>query len=684
MVFTKRKFFVPVLSAFLALVLSILACSLPDGLAEDAAEGLASIDFFVATTGIDTNDCQTRETACRSLGRALTVVNEIPENPLTIIHIAAGVYDEVNDLHINKSMTLLGTEGAIVNLLPTPGAGPDAVASFFVRPPASGTVRVEGLTIQGGSEGVLVESGRLELDHVKLRSMTNRAISAQGVTANILIQNSEISDVGNAPIVASGAGVNIAIQATSIHDNNGTAILNYGSAFVLDGVRIFNNNVANHTVSAIYNAYEGVSTATPGAYGSLRISNSAIYGNSNSFGGSEAYAVRHDGQLLEISNSTISGNAGTGIYLYVENDAETILTHVTVANHPGTGISGGGLIKLVNSLIVYNGRDCEMRVFVPPHPEGVSPEINIDAEGNLDSDNTCIDLNAVERAAWDFNPGVDSALSAEGVHPLQSDSPAIDAVDCILSNDQRGVARPQGLRCDVGAYEHSVTLGEPPIAPSMTPFAIVQGTTTAQATLPVIQTQISISATPALNPFVRFITGANCRSGPGTVYSIITALSEGTEAPAEGRNNDNTWWWILAGNTRCWVSAATVETFGPVTSLPVIPAPPTPVPTSTPVPPSATTTTAPQPPSAPSQLFIENRVCNGQSYTVSLSWLDLANNEQGYRVYRDGALIATLGVNVTKYTDAPAYGGPYVYGVEAYNSGGVSTLSKVTESGCIP
>ncbi|MBI5943550.1 MAG: hypothetical protein HY864_04215 [Chloroflexi bacterium] len=681
MLLTKRRFFVPVLLAFLTLFLSVVACSLPDETLEQVGEGLASIDFFVATTGIDTNDCQTRETACRSLGRALGVVNELPENPLTIIHIASGSYDEVNDLHINKSMTLLGSDEVIINLLPTPGAGPDAAASFFVRPPASGTVRVEEVTIQGGSEGVVVESGRLELSHVKLRNITNRAISAQGVTTNIMIQNSEISDVGNAPIVTSGAGVNITIQATSIHDNNGTAIINYGSSFVLDGVRIFNNNAANHAVSAIYNTYEGVSTATPGAYGSVRISNSAIYGNANSFGGDEYYAIRHEGQLLEMSNSTISGNAGNGIYLYVRNDAETILTHVTVANHPGVGISGGGLIKLVNSLIVYNGWDCGMRVFVPVG----SSEINIAAEGNLDSDNTCIDLYAAERAAWDFNPGVDSVLSAEGVHPLQPDSPAVDAVDCILSNDQRGVARPQGLRCDIGAYEHSVALGEPPISPSMTPFAIVQGTTTAQATLPVVQTQISISATPASNPFVRFITGANCRSGPGTVYSIITALPEGTEAPAEGRNNDNTWWWIFVGsNTRCWVSAATVETFGLVTGLPVIPAPPTPVPTSTPVPPAATATTAPQPPSAPGQLFIENRVCNGQSYTVSLSWLDLANNEQGYRVYRDDALIATLGANITKYTDAPSFGGPYVYGVEAYNSGGVSTLSKVTESGCIP
>ena len=36
----------------------------------------------------------------------------------------------------------------------------------------------------------------------------------------------------------------------------------------------------------------------------------------------------------------------------------------------------------------------------------------------------------------------------------QATSPAIDAADCVgISPDQRGVARPQGARCDIGAVE---------------------------------------------------------------------------------------------------------------------------------------------------------------------------------------------------------------------------------------
>ena len=41
-------------------------------------------------------------------------------------------------------------------------------------------------------------------------------------------------------------------------------------------------------------------------------------------------------------------------------------------------------------------------------------------------------------------------------HALQATSPAIDAIpadQCVLDTDQRGVTRPQGQGCDIGAYE---------------------------------------------------------------------------------------------------------------------------------------------------------------------------------------------------------------------------------------
>jgi len=179
-------------------------------------------------------------------------------------------------------------------------------------------------------------------------------------------------------------------------------------------------------------------------------------------------------------------------------------------------------------------------------------------------------------------------------------------------------------------------------------------------------------------PTARFVQNGNCRSGPGGVYGIVTSYIQGTQVTLEGRSADNAWWWVLmpGGSGHCAASGSVLELSGPTASLPIIAAPPTP--TTEP-----TATEAPQEPAAPGKLVVANQVCTSQAYNVSLAWIDAASDETGYRVYRDGNLIATLGPNASSYTDSPPYGGPYQYGVEAYNAAGASSRPTVVESGCI-
>jgi hypothetical protein len=412
----------------------------------------------------------------------------------------------------------------------------------------------------------------------------------------------------------------------------------------------------------------------------MNISNSSIYNNTHTEVGLEA--MRNIGELLSISNSTISGNDGNGITSGI--DAETILTHVTIANHEGVGVKAPDVprvrVSITNSLIVYNGRDCELFTSY----SGVSP-IRAVSTNNIDSDNTCRETQSTDRAAWDFYPGVDSNLQVNGggtpTHALLADSPVVDSVACLvgITSDQRGIARPQGARCDAGAFEREPVLGAPPLAPTGTPLAVVQETTP-ESTIIALPTLIIESPTPTPAPYVRFTTNANCRFGPGLVYAIIFSFLQGQEAPILGRNADGTWLWVRGGgDIKCFVSTITVDQFGTLTDLEVIPAPPTPT-----ILPSSTPTTAVQVPSAPQQLYIDKKVCNGQTYSVPLKWTDTSNNEQGFRVFRDGVLLATLGDNSTSYTDNPPYGGPYNYGVEAYNSTGASSRPTIPEAGCIP
>ncbi len=59
----------------------------------------------------------------------------------------------------------------------------------------------------------------------------------------------------------------------------------------------------------------------------------------------------------------------------------------------------------------------------------------------------------------------------------------------------------------------------------------------------------------------------------------------------------------------------------------------------------------------------------GGDMTMHLGWTDRSNSEEGYKVYRDGSVIATLASNSTFYVDVAfvATGNSLSYSVEAFN-----------------
>ena len=95
----------------------------------------------------------------------------------------------------------------------------------------------------------------------------------------------------------------------------------------------------------------------------------------------------------------------------------------------------------------------------------------ISAGFNLSSDNTCtVSLNQPTDLPPNTDPKIgDLMLNPPGhtpTHALLSGSPAINHIpipDCIESRDQRGVFRPQGPGCDIGAYERVVAQNTPAV-----------------------------------------------------------------------------------------------------------------------------------------------------------------------------------------------------------------------------
>jgi hypothetical protein len=92
----------------------------------------------------------------------------------------------------------------------------------------------------------------------------------------------------------------------------------------------------------------------------------------------------------------------------------------------------------------------------------------------------------------------------------------------------------------------------------------------------------------------------------------------------------------------------------------------------------------PDPPEAPAQLRVTDFTCDRKLYRVTLQWIDTADNEAGFKVFRDGALLATLPANSTSYVDDPPFGGPYTYEVLAYNDGGNSAKASTIAKSCDP
>lgn len=88
---------------------------------------------------------------------------------------------------------------------------------------------------------------------------------------------------------------------------------------------------------------------------------------------------------------------------------------------------------------------------------------------------------------------------------------------------------------------------------------------------------------------------------------------------------------------------------------------------------STASTTPTEPPAAPTNLQAEPATTS-----VVITWDDVATNEQGYHVYRDGKFVTMQPKNTTTYKDLPLKPGQtYTYEVLAFNKAGKSEAAEV-------
>jgi hypothetical protein len=200
----------------------------------------------------------------------------------------------------------------------------------------------------------------------------------------------------------------------------------------------------------------------------------------------------------------------------------------------------------------------------------------------------------------------------------------------------------------------------------MTTQAVATGTQSASPTMTLMPLQTATSTfTPTpIPPMLSVLTEVPCRAGPGDSYDLVTNLSVGEKVPVVGKMEA---FWVVRPPTgeECWIPDEKVEFAGEISALPVMTPPLTPVPV---------------PPAAPMQFTLLKRTCtidhtvkpNMYVNEFQLGWGDASNNEDGFRIYRDGDLVAEVAANVTSVIDVVIRRNPrqYYYTVAAYNEAG--------------
>jgi uncharacterized protein YraI len=501
---------------------------------------------------------------------------------------------------------------------------------------AGGEAEVIGGVIRDNREvGALVTAGQLTIRDAQLTANGSGGISLNGGLA--ALSHTRI-DGHTSYGVAVGAArlVMKDVQITG----NGTGILNQGGEVRADGLAVNSNED------------QGVGNRN----GLLNLLDAQIMGNGAE--GLLQYGEAGSSRTAEttLERAVIANNGREGINM---QDGTLSATNVTVSGNQRGGVSAASSVRLTFSFSTIAYNDGEAGLILGPTARAALTNsivaLNDPAHGDCRGGPTLAGFNLACSETLTgavLRLGTLTADSDTFVHPLLAGSPALDAAtgDC-PGEDQRSAERPAGAACDVGAYEANGRSLSVPFEPLLTPGIDFPPVTPAG-------TPLALSA-----PSVTFTKNANCRKGPGTQYHVVTSFEKGKTSDAGGRNDEGTWWSVLnPSGGSCWVSDSTVEKAGVFDGLQVLAPPPL--------------------PDEPSGFFDKaNCSPNLNDVPVKLSW-GPATGATGYRLYRNGNLLATLKASATAYTDTASKGKGFTYEIESINEFGASQRLSTTVSAC--
>ncbi|MBI4497854.1 MAG: CSLREA domain-containing protein [Chloroflexi bacterium] len=500
----------------LILVLSALPLSLlvppTSSLAPQAAQAAA----FTVNSALDAVDATPGDGVCETapnngectLRAAIQEANAfagddtitLPAGTYTLsIAAITGTGAATGDLDITGNLTIIGAGPATTIIDGNGAVTGDRV--FFITG-VGVTAHISDVTIQGGvrpsgsSGGGIRNEAMLTLTNV---TVTGNSAGASGDTTGAVGGGMENAAGATLDLVNSTITTNTAYRAGGGLQNSGTVTLTNttvsGNSVGGFGGGIYNGSTGTLTLnqsSVTGNRAQGSSGNGGGISnsGSLTLNDSTISGNTADLQGGGMSM----GGLTTMNRSTVSGNTanggnGGGISMRASSSLTVITSTFSgnsawnngggVSNFEGTltvvsstfhansaGSSGGSGVGTGGGIFTDTGTTSVRSTIFSNNIFGGNcggPTAAFSGGHNLSSDPTCgfTAIGDLENT----DPLLGSLQDNGGptfTHALLAGSPAIDAVptanctDAVgnpLTVDQRGVTRPQGTACDIGAFE---------------------------------------------------------------------------------------------------------------------------------------------------------------------------------------------------------------------------------------
>lgn len=370
--------------------------------------------------------------------------------------------------------------------------------------------------------GAILANAPLEIvngDFLDNKAANGGAVYARSMSGSSSIRDTALQHNGTTGVSPDGNGGALVVDSTTVtvqhssfqHNSSkmgGAAyILPTGKLILTDSV--FSDNDSYFEGGAVYNG------------GSTAMTNATLARNRSAYGS----GIQNRGDL-SLTNATLSGNLGTYSGAVGNEKGAAYLTNVTFSGNSALDTVPAGILNLGRNTLLYLKNTIVANSLTGINCKFIEPPAA--SEYNLSSDYSCnfgvgrnnLDLRLAPLAS---NGGLTQT------HLPLAGSPAIGAGNNSYcpATDQRGVLRPQGTTCDVGAVE--VKPATP--TPTRTKTATATRTPTKTATRTATKTPTRTATRTATKTATPIRTATKTATRTATRTATKTATRTATRLP---------------------------------------------------------------------------------------------------------------------------------------------------------